>query len=51
MVHLLSRCRKVSVCNVFFAFAIGIQMYLYMAQILEDNYPEMLKKLLVINGE
>lgn len=28
----------------------GIQMYLYMAQILEDNYPEMLKKLLVINA-
>jgi len=26
-------------------------MYLHMAKILEDNYPEMLKKLLVINGE
>jgi hypothetical protein len=26
-------------------------MYLHMANILEDNYPEMLKKLLVINGE
>ncbi|CAG2186897.1 Retinal-binding protein [Mytilus edulis] len=28
----------------------GIQMYLHMVKILEDNYPEMLKRLLVING-
>ncbi|XP_076106497.1 retinal-binding protein-like [Mytilus galloprovincialis] len=28
----------------------GIQMYLHMVKILEDNYPEMLKRLLVINA-
>ena len=25
-------------------------MYLYLSQILEDNYPEMMKRMFVING-
>ena len=29
----------------------GIQMYLHLVHILEDNYPEMMKKLFVVNGK
>ncbi len=28
----------------------GMQMYLHLVKILEDNYPEMMKKLFVVNG-
>ena len=29
----------------------GLQMYLYLVKLLEDNYPEMLKRMFVINGK
>ena len=29
----------------------GLQMYTYLVKILEDNYPEMVKRLFAINGE
>ena len=28
-----------------------MQMYLHLVKILEDNYPEMMRRLLVINGK
>lgn len=29
---------------------VGLKMYLHLVKILEDNYPEMMRYLLIING-
>ncbi len=29
----------------------GLKMYLHLVKVLEDNYPEMMKKMFVVNGE
>ncbi len=34
----------------YFLHILGLQMYLHLVKILEDNYPEMMKRMFVING-
>ena len=29
---------------------VGLQMYLHLVKIIEDNYPEFIKKIFIING-
>ena len=29
----------------------GLQMYLHLVKVLEDNYPEMMKRMFVVNGK
>lgn len=29
----------------------GLEMYLHLIKVLEDNYPEMAKRLIVVNGK
>lgn len=29
----------------------GLQMYLHIVKVMEDNYPEMMKQMFVVNGE
>ena len=35
----------------YFLHLAGLQMYLHLVRVLEDNYPEALKKLFIVNGE
>lgn len=32
-------------------FASGLEMYLHLVKLLEDNYPEMAKRLIVVKGK
>ena len=32
-------------------FITGIQMYMHLVKVLEDNYPEMMKMLFIVNGK
>ena len=36
--------------KIFYLLFSGLQMYLHLVKVLEDNYPEMMKRLYVING-
>ena len=38
-------------CYVIACVFSGLQMYLHLVKVLEDNYPEMMKRMFVINGD
>jgi len=40
-----------SECYCLYSRVSGLEMYLHLIKVLEDNYPEMAKRLIVVNGK